>query len=188
MSGPTTLTVWVYDSALGAAAGEVRLKDLEQRKALVVHDAVTITWFPGAHEPRIGHLRHRTLHAGGHGSLLGAIVGAVVLAPVAGAVVGAGAAALLSKARSVGIETSLLEDLKGRLSAGRSALVVLSSEAEPETVRTFVSRGLARGDVQLLYARLSDDAPQTLRELIAEHVTDPESPEPPEPPGPRPAS
>ncbi|WGL50389.1 DUF1269 domain-containing protein [Nocardioides sp. BP30] len=170
MSGSTTLTVWVYDSALGAAAGEVRLKDLEQRNALVVHDAVTVTWFPGAHEPRIGHVRHRALLSAGQGSMLGVILGAALFVPVAGVAVGAGAGVLMSRLHGVGIERSLLEDLRARLAPGRSALVVLSSEADPETVRTFVSRGLARGDVELLYARLSDDAPAELRALVEEAV------------------
>ncbi|WP_081615443.1 DUF1269 domain-containing protein [Nocardioides sp. Iso805N] len=181
MTGSTTLTVWVYDSALGAAAGEVRLKDLEQRNALTVHDAVTVTWFPGAHEPRIGHVRHHALMSAGRGSVLGVILGAVLFAPVAGAVAGAGVGALLSKMRGVGIERSMLEDLRSRLGPGRSALVVLSSEADPETVRSFVARGLARGDVQLLHARLADDAPAELRALVDDAVAR-DAPDPPDAP------
>ena len=64
------LTVWLYDSAMGAAAGEVRLKDLQQQGAVKVVDAVTVTWVPGAHQPRIGHLRHD--HRGRGGPRLGA--------------------------------------------------------------------------------------------------------------------
>ena len=52
-AGPT-LTIWIYDSALGAAAGEVRLRKLQERTALQVHDEVTVTWMPGAHQPRMG--------------------------------------------------------------------------------------------------------------------------------------
>lgn len=168
MDRSTTLTVWLYDSAMGAAAGEVRVKDLEQRHALVVHDAVTVTWFPGTHEPHVGHLRHRTTRSAARGSLLGALVGTVVFAPVAGAAAGAGIAALVQRARGIGIDPAMLDELKTRLAPGRSALVVLSSESDPETVQEFVTRGLARGDVELIYARLPDDAPEAIRRLLTE--------------------
>lgn len=168
MARSTTLTVWLYDSAMGAAAGEVRLKDLEQRHALVVHDAVTVSWFPGTHEPHVGHLRHHTVRAAARGSLLGALVGAALFAPVAGAAAGAGVAALTRRARGIGIDPAMLEQLKTRLAPGRSAMVVLSSEADPETVMEFVTRGLARGDVELAYTRLPDDAPDEIRRLLAE--------------------
>src|SRR4249919_3142000 len=52
-----TLTVWSYDSPMGAAAGYVRLSELRRRGAVRVEDAVTVTWVPGTHRPRVGHLR-----------------------------------------------------------------------------------------------------------------------------------
>jgi uncharacterized membrane protein len=165
--GSTTLTVWIYDSAMGAAAGEVRLRNLVGRQALTVHDAITVTWVPGAHEPRVGHLRHQTTAAASKGSLLGALVGALVLAPVAGAAAGAGIAALAQRVRGTGIDQAFLEDVKANLGPGTSALLVLSGDADLDVVRPFVERGLARGDVKLLHARLPDDAPQALRDLLA---------------------
>ena len=38
----TALTVWRYDTPFGAEAAAVRLKRLEERKVLTVHDAITI--------------------------------------------------------------------------------------------------------------------------------------------------
>ena len=72
-AGPT-LTVWIYDSALGAAAGEVRLKNLQERNALQLHEEVTVSWMPGAHQPRIGHLRHETSAGAARASVLGGLV------------------------------------------------------------------------------------------------------------------
>jgi uncharacterized membrane protein len=166
MQSRTSLTVWLYDTAMGAAAGEVRLKDLQQQRAVSVLDAVTVTWVPGAEEPRVGHLRHSTAGAVAKGSALGALVGALFLAPVIGAAAGAGIAGLAQKIRGSGIDDSFLEELKGSLSAGTSALLVLSSDADLDIVRPFVERGLARGDVRLMHAWLPEDAPEALRALV----------------------
>lgn len=159
----TTLTVWLYDSAMGAAAGEVRLKDLQERGAVTVLDAVTVTWVRGSHEPRVGHLRRGTTGAATRGSVLGALVGALLTAPLAGAAVGAGVAAIGS--RGSGVDDAFLREVKQNLSEGTSALLVLTSDADLDVVRPFVERGLARGDVRLMHAVLPDDAPEALLEL-----------------------
>ncbi|HEX5087923.1 MAG TPA: DUF1269 domain-containing protein [Nocardioides sp.] len=166
MARRTSLTVWLYDTAMGAAAGEVRLKDLQQQKAVSVLDAVTITWVPGADEPRVGHLRHSTAGAAAKGSALGALVGALFLAPVVGAAAGAGIAGLAQKVRGSGIDDGFLEELRSSLSPGTSALLVLAGDADLDIVRPFVERGLARGDVRLMHAWLSDDAPEALHALV----------------------
>ena len=50
------LTVWCYGTPLGATAGSVRLRRLEQARALEVIDAITVSWAPGAHRPRVTRL------------------------------------------------------------------------------------------------------------------------------------
>ena len=165
MSNPT-LTVWHYDTAMGAAAGEVRLKDLQQRGAVRVVDAITVTWVPGAEEPRVGHLARQGTTAVAKGSVLGALVGTLFLAPVVGAAAGAGVAGLAHKLRDTGIEQDFLEEIKGRIVPGTSALLVLTTDEDLEAIQTFVERGLARGDARLMHAQLSDEAPEALKSLL----------------------
>lgn len=162
------LTVWCYDSPMGAVAGEVRLKDLQQQGGITVLDAITLTWVAGTHEPRIGHLRRQTSAAAARGSALGALVGAVVLAPIAGAAVGAGVGAAVQRLRGTGIDERFLDEVRAQLSPGTSALLVLSRDANLELVRPFILRGLVRGDVTLLRADLDDDAPEALVAFLAE--------------------
>ena len=100
----TSLTVWHYASAMGASAGEVRLRNLEQHKALRVIDAVTLVWIPATPEPRVGRMHSRTGAGARRGAVLGALAGALVLVPVAGAAAGAGVGALASRLRPTGIE------------------------------------------------------------------------------------
>ena len=161
-----SLTVWHYDTPLGAEAGEVRLKALQERAALEIHDAVTVAWMPGAHQPHVGHIRHATSAAAGKGSVLGGLVGMLVLAPAAGAAAGAGVAAIAQRLRGTGIDQDFLDDVTTRLEPGTSALIVLSSNVDPEVVRTAIERGMARGDVVLLHADLADDAPEAIRDLV----------------------
>jgi uncharacterized membrane protein len=162
----TTLTVWHYDSAMGAAAGEVRLKDLQQQGGLRVIDAVTVAWLPGSDEPRVGHLARPGGKAVAKGSVLGALVGTLFLAPVVGAAAGAGVGAIAHRLRDTGIDEEFLNEIKTRVTPGTSALLILSSDADLEVVRTFIERGLARGDVTLMHAQLSDTAPDALKDLL----------------------
>jgi uncharacterized membrane protein len=163
-----TLTVWIYDSALGAAAGEVRLRDLRQRDALHVHDAITVSWMPGAHQPRIGHLRRETSAAAARGSVLGGLVGLIFIPPVPGTTTGGGIAALAQRLRGTGLDLSFLEELRAQLHAETSALLVLSSGADLDQVRPVIERGLLRGDVILMHALLPGDAPELLRAAVRE--------------------
>jgi uncharacterized membrane protein len=145
---------------MGAAAGEVRLKSLRQRGALRVHDAITVSWMPGAHQPRIGHLRRETSAAAARSSVLGGLVDLVFLGP--------GVAALVTRLRGTGIDLGFLEELKARLHAETSALLVLSSDADLDVVRPAIERGLVRGDVTLMHALLPGDAPELLRAAVRE--------------------
>jgi uncharacterized membrane protein len=163
-AGPT-LTVWIYDSALGAAAGEVRLKNLQERNALQLHEEVTVSWMPGAHQPRIGHLRHETSATATRGSVLGGLVGLMFLAPETGAV-GTGVAALAQQLRGTGIDRTFLEEVKAQLRPETSALLVLSSHADLDEVRPVIERGLSRGDVILMHALLQDGAREILQAAV----------------------
>jgi len=162
----TTLTVWHYDTAMGAAAGEVRLKDLQQQSAVRVVDAITVTWVPGADEPHLGHLLRQGPASIAKGSMLGVLVGTLFVTPVAGAMAGAGVEELAHRLRDTGIDQDFLEQVKGGISPGTSALLVLCDDADIETVREFVERGLAPGDVRTMRAGLRDGAPDALRALV----------------------
>jgi uncharacterized membrane protein len=161
-----TLTAWLYDSPLGAVAGEVRLKDLEQQGAVTVLDAITLSWVAGSDQPQIGHLRHKTGSAAAKGSVLGAVVGSLVLASVAGAAAGAGFGALVQRLKGTGIDEQILTDIRAELRPGTSALLVLSRDADPDLVRPFLKQDQARGDVTLIRADLREDAPEVLRQLL----------------------
>lgn len=164
-----SLTAWVYDRIMGASDAEVWLQDLQERDALTVHDAITLTWFPGADEPQIGHLRHRTTGAAAKGSLLGGLLGILVFNPVAGAVVGAASAAAVQRLRQAGIGDDLLTEIAGHLGPGKSALVVLSSDGDPDAV----AAAMKHGNPRLVYAELDDEVAEELKEILRAETTEP---------------
>ena len=151
---------------MGAAAGEVRLKDLRQRNALRVHDAITVTWVPGAHQPRIGHLRRATSAGAARDSLLGGMVDIVLRTPDPGTSARAGVVELAARVAGIGIDLAFLDDLRSQLRPETSALLVLSSDPDLDQVRPVIERGLARGDVILKHARLPDDALDVLQRAV----------------------
>lgn len=164
-----SLTAWLYDRIMGAADAEVWLTDLQKRGALTVHDAITLTWFPGAEEPQIGHLRHRTSRAAAKGSLLGGLLGILVFNPVAGAVVGAASAAAVQRLRQAGIGDEVLEKIADHLEPGKSALVVLSSDGDPDAV----AAAMRHGNPTLVYAELDDEVAEKLNEILGAETTEP---------------
>lgn len=160
---PPTLTAWVYDSSMGAAAGEVRLRELRLRDAVTLQDAVTVTWVHGAHRPRIGHLRHDTNPASPGGSVLGALAGRL-LQPGPGT---DPAGQLADHLTGSGVDRAFLEELRTRMTPGSSTLLVLALDADLEAVRLVMERGRARGDVLLLYRWLTPSGPRLLREALS---------------------
>jgi uncharacterized membrane protein len=157
-----SLTVWRFPTPLGADSGELRLKRLEEQGAITVHDAVSVFWMPGADQPEVRRVRHRTAGAAGKGTFWGAVVGTLVLAPVAGAAVGATAAAVAARLRHAGVPHETVEALQGLLTPGTSALFVVTSDAKPEVVGPVI----AAGEATLVHAEMDDETADELRRLL----------------------
>jgi uncharacterized membrane protein len=156
-----SLTVWLYPTAFGAESGELHLRSLVERDAIRVHDAATIIWMPHDAEPLVRPVDRRTLKSAGRGAVVGALVGLVILNPVAGAAVGAGAGAAIRKARSAGIDEEFVSSVRAKVTPGTSALLVLSSDADPVAVGEVVRNS----EAVLLQAELTPEGQQVLEEI-----------------------
>lgn len=159
-----TLTVWAYDSAMGAAAGHVRLRELQRRGAVTVEDTITVTWVPGAHRPRIGHLRVPRPPGAPHPrSVLSGLVDALLQTgghdPLP---------TMVCALDGTGVDERILSELRAAIAPGWSVMLVLSTGVDPDEARAAIQRGLARGDMSMTYAVLSSDAVETIRAVIAD--------------------
>lgn len=165
-----TLTVWIYDTPLGAGAGHRRLTRLVMRDALQVLDAVSVAWMPGAHQPRVGH-RHGAI-VDGHPPVLSQLIELLGAAPEAGSSAHpppkVDAATVTQQLQRAGIEPSFIEELRARLLPGTSALWVLATEIDLDAVVPVIEHALSRGDVCLLRADVVGEGPDSLHAVVEE--------------------
>lgn len=157
-----TLTIWVYGSARGAAAGELRLQNLEHRGAVTVVDAVTVTWVKGTHRPRIGRVRSRPPHTPSRACVLGRFVELLTSQDRERG----GPAMLASTLAGTGIDEAFLADAAQELAPDTSALLVLSTDVDLDLVRPVIERGRARGDVVLMHTYLTSNGLDVLRAVF----------------------
>jgi hypothetical protein len=172
--GSDTITVWLYDSTMGAAADEVRLRELRARGEVAVVDAITVTWVPGTHQPIIGHLRRRGPEGAARRSALRILLGAPP-SPTAEPAAGDGAVMVTAPWANTD-DVGFARELERRMTPGTSALLALSAASDLVPLRLFVERGLARGHVSLVDVWLPEDLPDRQRELLesaVRHFDDP---------------
>jgi uncharacterized membrane protein len=75
--------------------------------------------------------------------------------------------------RGTGIDPEFLEDVDTHLGQGTSALWVLSGDVDLDLVRPVVEHALARGDVLLRHARLTEDGPEALTGIVGDLASPP---------------
>jgi len=141
------LTVWFFDSAMGATAGQMRLRAVSPRVAVVL-DTVTMSWMPGTHAPRVGRARRR-----------GAAPRSSPLAAFATSLLRSGPDAAASGPDALppglgAVDREFLREMKARLVLGTSALLVLSTGTDLDGVRRVIERGRAHGEITLMHASL----------------------------------
>ena len=157
------LTVWCYGTPLGATAGSVRLRRLEEARALEVIDAIVVSWAPGAHRPRVTRLWPPAEVSPREPSVLVALLRTAIAASHTGAELPSDVADRLA---ATGLDPALLGDVTARLAPSTSALLVLSGAADLSVVVPAVRQRIVSGEVTLLRAELDDDGPELLRAAV----------------------
>lgn len=159
-----TLSVWRFDSPDGADKAITTLEDLAKQRLIVLHDAATVSWEPGAKKPKTRQL-HNLAGAGAlGGSFWGLLFGLLFFVPLLGMAIGAAAGALSGSLTDVGIDNDFIKKARDKITPGTSALFVLSSEAVLDKVRdAFVNQ-----HPELLFTNMSEAQEKALREAFAE--------------------
>ena len=157
------LTAWCYGTPLGASAGSVRLRRLEDARALELIDAIVVSWAPGAHRPRVERLWPRADASTREPSVLVELLRVAIPAARDGAPLPADVADRLA---STGLDPAFLEGVTTRLVPRTSALLVLSGDADLSVVVPAVRQRIVSGDVTLLRSELSEDGPALLRSAV----------------------
>jgi uncharacterized membrane protein len=169
----STLTVWAFDNVTGAETAQEALKALAQQNKIALQDAAAVSWEYGDKKPHVHRLEHLTGKGALKGSVVGFLIGALFLVPVLGVAAGAGIGALRGKgkSRAAGMDDDVLRQIKEQVVPGTSALFLLSSDADVESVRPLV-RSL---QPKLIRTNLDPDQEQELRTLAEGSETTSES-------------
>jgi hypothetical protein len=130
---------------------------------VTVEDAATVSWAPGAHRPRIGHLRLGGATYTADSSPLVALLARLI--GTSGGDQGDAGDDRDGQWPGTGLDEAFLHEVGRAIVPDSSAMLVLSSRADLDAVREVVERGMARGDVHLMHAILSSAAVATLARL-----------------------
>jgi uncharacterized membrane protein len=133
----SSLTAWKFGGTEGADAAVLRLKQLDHQELIDVLDVAVVRWPEYSAEPLAQE------HVTDEGTKMSALV---------------------NKVRKAGIDGAMVESVKGDITPGTSALVLLSSEATIDTVaKAFEGQGM-----ELIRSDLSVQQEDQLRTAFTE--------------------
>jgi len=161
-----TFSVWRFDSPDGA---EVMLGSLEsfQKQALInVLDGSVVTWPLDAKKPKTRHLNDLKAKGALGGAFWGMLFGLLFFVPFLGLAVGAAAGALGGAFADGGISDDFIEQTRGQITPGTSALFLLTSDAVLDKLEPAI-RSLNLNP-QLISTNLSNEQEEKLRETLGE--------------------
>jgi uncharacterized membrane protein len=159
-----TLTVWKFDTPLGAEQAVHTLETLAKQELIKIHDAAVVSWPDGAKKPKTRQLKNLTGASALGGMFWGMLFGLIFFVPLLGAAIGAGMGTLTGALSDVGIDDEFIKSVRDEITPNTSALFLLSSDAVLDKVReAFQGQHMA-----LIHANLSNEQETALREAFAE--------------------
>jgi uncharacterized membrane protein len=129
-----TLSVLKFSTAAGAQQAEGALLDLQKQQLIVIHDAAIVTWPQGAPKPKTQQLHSMTSAGALQGAFWGMLFGLIFFVPFFGLAVGAAMGALSGKFADYGIDDNFIKQTREKVTAGTSALFLLTSGAVVDKV------------------------------------------------------
>jgi uncharacterized membrane protein/uncharacterized membrane protein YjjP (DUF1212 family) len=162
----TTLTVWKFDTPMGADETISTLGQLAKQELIQIHDAATVSWAVDAKKPKTRQLRNLTAGGAMSGMFWGMLFGLIFLVPFLGAAIGAAAGALTGSLADVGIDDNFIKSVRDKISPGTSALFLMSSDAVVDKVKVALEEGGHKPE--LLQSNLSAEQEKALREMMAD--------------------
>jgi uncharacterized membrane protein len=164
------LTVWTFETPLGAEAALARLQPLADEGRLVLDDAALVTWPRGRRKPSTRSLGCLTGPGTLWGGFWGVLLGLIFLVPLAGPTFGAAAGAFAGSLADFGIDDGFVKRVRDTVTPGTSALFVLGDGVAANAVLA----AMDDLDVGLIRTDLSEDEQRSLRLVLGEESEPPE--------------
>ena len=158
------LTAWKFDSPDGASQAVRTLKELQDEGLIVIHSAAIVEWPQGNKKPKTRQVDDMTGPEAVSGAFWGFLFGILFFVPLFGAAVGAGIGALHGSLGHVGIDDKFIDQVKGAVTEGTSALFLMSSGG----VADRISQRFIGMNPELIATNLAPDQEARLREAFGQ--------------------
>ena len=130
----TSLVVLKFETPDGAEKGLELAQSLQKQQLLELLDAAIVTWPQGKKKPRTRHAGDLTCAGACDGAFWGFLFGLIFFVPFFGAAVGAAMGALSGHFADYGIGKDFIEQVRGKVTEGSSALFLLLGQVTADRV------------------------------------------------------
>ena len=138
-----TISVLKFETATGAGEALDLVKSLSKQRLINLQDAAIVTWPEGKKKPKTKQLANLAGVGALDGAFWGMLFGLIFFVPFFGMAIGAAMGALAGKFSDYGIDDDFIESVQGKVTAGTSALFLMTSEAVVDrVVAAFKDKGL----------------------------------------------
>jgi uncharacterized membrane protein len=158
-----SVTVLKFGTANGAADALVKIRSLQQRHLITLHDAAIVTWPAGTQGPETRQLFDLVKSGAVGGVFWGMLFGFIFFVPLFGMAVGAAVGALGGAFRDYGIDDDFIKQVRGAVTVGTSALFLMTSDA----VLDRVAKEMKDSGFEIIATNLSREQEQRLRDAFA---------------------
>lgn len=159
-----SLTVWKFNTPDGADQALAKVESLSKQQLITVQDAAVVSWPEGKKKPKT----RQAVNLAGLGALQGAfwgmLFGLLFFIPLFGLAVGAAMGALSGHFTDYGIDDDFIDDVRGKVTEGTSAIFLLTEEATVDKV----SDAFKGTKMELIQSNLTAEQEAKLQEAFGE--------------------
>ena len=161
----SSLVVLEYETPEGADKGLELAQSLQKQQLLKLLDAAVVTWPQGKRSPKTRHLGDLTAAGACDGAFWGLLFGMIFFVPLFGAAFGAAMGALGGHFADYGIGKEFIEQVRGKVTEGTSALFLLVGQV---TVDRVVEAFKAGPKCEVIASNLSNEQEAKLKAAFAQ--------------------
>jgi len=160
----TALTVWIYNTPMGAAEALALLQKLQSEQLLEIQDAAIVEWPNDKKKPKTYQAANLTGAGAVSGAFWGMFFGLLFFIPFMGLAIGAAMGALAGHFSDYGIDDNFINQVRSEVTEGTSALFLLTTNVVVDRVEEALhgKRGI------LIRSNLSKEQETALRQEFGE--------------------
>jgi uncharacterized membrane protein len=160
----SSLVVLKFDTPEGADKGLELAQSLQKQQLLQLLDGAIVTWPAGKKKPKTRHLGDLTCEGAWLGAFWGMLFGLLFFMPLLGAAWGAAIGALSGHFADYGIGRDFIEQVRGKVTEGTSALFLLLGQVTTDRV---VEAFKAAPKFEIIASNLSHEQEEKLKAAFA---------------------